>query len=319
MPSRLGDIRLGDWNALGWSGAAVAARFDQHSFRIRNDDGNETTATWAAALNTDWQPPAVATNFRVRFCIDNSQGGQSGAFTPQLQYSKNSGAWTTVDGASSVIRSYASGNLADNAATTEQLAGPATFVAGAFDEADGALAAITLATTEETEVEFCVRVQIADVVTGDTIGLRVSDAGAALYSYTQTPTLTVSLAEARIAQLPSTVWYLPDTQEARVAQIVSTVWFQEVLLPTWEPPGHAKPPKVDPPGNKPPKENQRDIREYRWRYLRSDAQGRYLAESSTFDVMEAPQVPAAGGFTLIGPSCLVAGGVLVGPSALVSA
>lgn len=228
MPSRIGDIRLGDWNAMGWSGGTIS-RFDQHSFRIRNDDGNETTATWRRALNVGDQPP-VAINFRIRFCIDNAAGtptGSSDAFISQLQYSLNGGAWTNVTGASSVVRSYASPNVADNAATTEQLAGPATFVAGAFDEANGALAAITLATTEETEVEFCVQVQTADVATGNTIQLRVSDAGTALYSYTQTPTLTVSLAEARVAQIPRTTWYQPTTQEARVAQISRTVWILE--------------------------------------------------------------------------------------------
>ena len=61
---------------------------------------------------------------------------------------------------------------------------------------------------------------------------------------------------------------------------------------SWEPPGHQKPPKPEPPGpgNKPPRENQKDIREYRWRYLRNDTQGRYVAESGAFDVFDVPEV-----------------------------
>ena len=105
--------------------------------------------------------------------------------------------------------------------------------------------------------------------------------------------------EARIAQIPRTVWYLPNTQEARIAQISRTVWISEIRPESWIPPGQAKPPKPEPPGpgNKPPRENQRDIREYRWRYLRNDTQGRYVAESEAFDVFDAPEVEQAVGST----------------------
>ncbi len=58
--------------------------------------------------------------------------------------------------------------------------------------------------------------------------------------------------------------------------------------PEWIPPGQDKPPKTDPGGGKSHggRESQKEIREYRWRYLRSDAQGRYVAESSVLESYE---------------------------------
>lgn len=60
------------------------------------------------------------------------------------------------------------------------------------------------------------------------------------------------------------------------------------------PPGHAKPPKPQPPGGKPGggKESQKEIREYRWRYIRNDAQNRYIVESAAFEAFAPPEVPS---------------------------
>jgi hypothetical protein len=47
--------------------------FTQDSFRGRNDDDNETAATWKAAADTNWTQK-VDENFRVRFVISETDG-----------------------------------------------------------------------------------------------------------------------------------------------------------------------------------------------------------------------------------------------------
>jgi len=45
---------------------------------------------------------------------------------------------------------------------------------------------------ESTNIEYCIQIRSADVADSDTIQLRVSNAGVALTTYTQTPTITVN-------------------------------------------------------------------------------------------------------------------------------
>ena len=164
---------------------------DQNGFRFRNDDGNETTATWKAALNTNvvFDTVDLDANFRIRI---QTAAVSIKTTTPQLQYSKNSGAWTNVNASSSVVRCFASPNVGDGDATTEQLAGSQVFVAGSFDEVDG-LGAATVLNSQDTEHEYCVQVRSVDVVTTDTIDLRVNDNGIDYDAYTVIPRITVTI------------------------------------------------------------------------------------------------------------------------------
>jgi hypothetical protein len=73
----------------------ATAELEQHSFRFRNDDGSETTATWAANLNTNHTIPA-GENKRLRFLV-NTESGTPGASVFVLQYKeKVSGTWANV-------------------------------------------------------------------------------------------------------------------------------------------------------------------------------------------------------------------------------
>ena len=80
--------------------------FDQDSFRGRNDDGNETTATWIASTNSDWSQ-VMDTNFRMRFVVQETGDGAQADQTFQLEYNLNGGGWNDVTGASSVVRATA--------------------------------------------------------------------------------------------------------------------------------------------------------------------------------------------------------------------
>lgn len=169
----------------------------QAGYRWRNDDGSETTATWKVAENTGPGNLALDTNHRLRFVVDETGGvGAVADLQLQLQYRKNGGAYTNVNASSSNVRSSASTQFAEEAATTRQLSsGTGTFVAGAMDEDEGLAGEgnqIDLAAGNLTEVEYCFQLRSADLVGGDTLDFRLVKPGAVvLDAYTQTPSLTI--------------------------------------------------------------------------------------------------------------------------------
>jgi hypothetical protein len=169
------------------------ASFTQDAFRGRNDDGNETTATWKEAQSTNWKQ-TLDVNFRVRFRAQEGAACAGNNKVWRLQYNKNAAGWVDGSASSSVVRASASPNLADAAAVTDQLSGgTGTFVgATGFDEVDcnAGGSSMDVAASGQSECEFCCQLRSADVVYGDTIQLRITDAGTALASYTQTPTMT---------------------------------------------------------------------------------------------------------------------------------
>ncbi len=164
--------------------------YDQHAFRARNDNGNETTATWKAAADTNWTQK-VDENFRVRFVVHETNGVSEADKTFQLEYNRNGGGWNDVTGASSVVRAWASPNVADGADTTQQ-EGSGTFITpnAGFDEADGQVggASLDFAGSDEVELEFSLELRSVDVANGDTIQLRVKG----VQTYSETPTATVT-------------------------------------------------------------------------------------------------------------------------------
>jgi hypothetical protein len=104
------------------------------AYRARRDDGNETSATWIRPQSVEWVQPKDV-NLRIRFGHQKDTGALNN-LDVQLQYSHNGGAFTNVTATSNVVRSSASGNLADAANLTQQLTGGSgTFIgATAFDE-----------------------------------------------------------------------------------------------------------------------------------------------------------------------------------------
>jgi len=74
----------GGWMASHIALARVVA--DQEGFRGRNDDGSESTATWIAAQDTDFNA-TLDTNFRLRFLLNGLQDPPSTAY--QVEYRKS--------------------------------------------------------------------------------------------------------------------------------------------------------------------------------------------------------------------------------------
>jgi hypothetical protein len=161
----------------------LTANFVQDGWRLRNDDGNQATATWIAALNTS-AGVSVGQTFRIRIRVTETAGGGT-AFTGPLEYNRSGLGWNSVTTSSAVMRLVTSSNVADNTATTDQLGGGGTFVAGVV-ESNGTYSSPAL-TSQRTEIEFVVQLIAADVANGNTVEFRISG----LNSYTVTGSLTV--------------------------------------------------------------------------------------------------------------------------------
>ena len=167
--------------------------FTQVAFRLRNDDGNETAASWVANQNTNASLFA-GQNYRARFLIDETASRAWTSKTWNLYVSKNAGAYAAI--ASGQAINYAlSGNFAQAADTTSQLTGGSgTFVTdnNGMCESEGATNSGTAG--YYFEVEFCFQIDAAQAATGDILDLRVYDGTTALTSYTTTPSITVKKA-----------------------------------------------------------------------------------------------------------------------------
>ena len=171
-------------------GAPVNPSFTQTSFRFRNDDGSQTTATWKAAVNVNSDEKAYRI-FRCRFLIQQTVSNANTALTRnyKLRYSLNNGTYTDVgaQGSATIIRYADSSNITDNEATTQQI-GTGTFITGSVDE-DGDTGTITYTTgsLSETELEFVLELYGGAINQTDNLDLRVFETNnTVLASYTQT-------------------------------------------------------------------------------------------------------------------------------------
>jgi hypothetical protein len=173
---------------------SCTAAWNQVAFRGRNDDGSETLATWKATQNSNWSQ-AVDTNFRVRFEVQETAGCAKNNVTPVVQCNKNGAGWFLVNGIGAAVVSALSTHYANDDDCTDQL----TVGTGTFQGGDGMTegtqtgggAAMDVAASGHYEVEFCLSILSGEVVNGDTIQLRATDAAAAFAAYDAIPTVTV--------------------------------------------------------------------------------------------------------------------------------
>ena len=171
------------------------ASLSQVAYRGRNDDGNETTATWKAAQNTNWtQDTDEVFRFRAEIQEGNAVA-QAQDYT--LEYDVNGGGYQPVGTSGTAVLVASSPNITDSVATTNQLtAGTGTFTAGEIDESTATKAGLTVAASGHTELEYVLKLNPSLLVAGDVVHLRVYKGaiGAAvpLNTYTVTPNITVS-------------------------------------------------------------------------------------------------------------------------------
>lgn len=85
------------------TGVGSATR-EQEGARFRNDDGSETTATWAASQDSN-HTAALSTNLRLRALVNATGDPATGAYT--LRYQKNgSGGYVAVPVGATVPEAY---------------------------------------------------------------------------------------------------------------------------------------------------------------------------------------------------------------------
>jgi len=177
----------------------------QDAFRGRVDSGNEATPTWIVAADTNWTQ-AVDADFRVRFVIQETAGASNpSTVTPLVFYSINGGGYAAVT-ASTPIQFGTFTGATDDDATTAQL-GAGTFVTGRLDDSG----AVTTADIQgsETEYEYCLSIDSAQVANSDTITLQVYDSATPLDQYGSVPSITVLEADPPIeADIPATAYTL---------------------------------------------------------------------------------------------------------------
>lgn len=167
----------------------VSTSYQQYQFRLRNDDGNETAATWVAPADTN-ASLNVDTNYRVRFGILGTGASGWTSQTFNLYCSKNGGAYSAISSGQAVKYS-ASSNFTQGDDTTRQLT-----VTGAFIENNNGMCESGGANNSGNdgsafEVEYCIQIDSGQVANGDTITLRVYRGTTALNTYTVTPSITV--------------------------------------------------------------------------------------------------------------------------------
>jgi hypothetical protein len=175
------------------------ATYQQDNYRWRADDGSETSATWLAAPRVNLESMKGANRvYRLRIQVSQTLTNANTGLTPafKVRQSVNGGAYVDIgaQGTNVAVRYRDSPNIVHQAATTEQLAGDFTFIAGRIDEA-GNSGTITFAGTsrQDTEIEFSIEVLDALVTAGATYDFRIYDtADAALGTYVDTPRMTIT-------------------------------------------------------------------------------------------------------------------------------
>ena len=157
------------------------------AWRFRNDDGGETLlgATWKAAQNT--QPSAILANenFRLRFRAGDT-GGASGTLTPRLRYSQNGGSYAEAT-TTTPVKLVSSAQVANGTATTTQLTGGGLglFVAGQVRH-DNSHAAVSIGASGNTEAEWVLQFDAAQVSNNDTFTFQIYNNTTALSQVTAT-------------------------------------------------------------------------------------------------------------------------------------
>lgn len=178
----------------------------QARFRFYDDDDSATSATESAAQDTGLTLDLSA-NATYQLRIGIQETGGTGSTPPgqnwQLQYSKNSAAWTNVSLSSSNARAFASGFLSNGGeVTVSRLTGATgTYDPGEISET-GLVSGSPLTASDHTELIYAVEIVAADLSDGDTLDFRVLFDGAELSGgYTSTPTVTADTGVALEAPL----------------------------------------------------------------------------------------------------------------------
>jgi hypothetical protein len=170
----------------------TAANLQITGYRPRSDTATVDTApTWIVAQNTNWaQNPGV--NFRLRFLIQNTTTGTPTGNTVKIQVNRNGGAFQDVTTSSTIAKAVDAGASPDGTSiATARLGGTGTYVAGQYDETGATTTTVTIGASGNTEYEFGLVINAADVNRGDKLQFKVVQLTGSTITATTIPTVTV--------------------------------------------------------------------------------------------------------------------------------
>lgn len=171
----------------------------QFAFRFYNADGNENTATAAAAQDANLGVTGVSNErYHLRFGFEET-GGTGGSSTDdwQLQYEKNdSGSWVNVTTSSSNVRAFDSANITDGAFIANLLTGGTGTQGFGHSSEDGLVDNSRLGPNTYYEHLYTIEFVAADIAGGNTFDFRVVLNGSVLAGgYATTPRATIAFNE----------------------------------------------------------------------------------------------------------------------------
>lgn len=218
----------------------TTAALSQSHFRGRRDGGAiDSTPEWIANEDTNFTW-GVGTNFRIRFTVQETAGGNPAADSVKLQCNLNGGAFQDVTTSSTIVRAVTYGGSAeDSAITTKRLSGTGTYVNGRYSHDGSPATNVDLTASANTEWEFDVVIRAADVANGNTIQLKVVQLTGTSITASVVPTVTVS----EVAVVTQEWW--PDLAYSRkrnryVSAAAASIFFVPAI-------GLVPPPAVDTP------------------------------------------------------------------------
>lgn len=206
---------------LYWLYSLFKPDYTQVHYRWRNDDGNETTATWAAAEDTTLTNLNTNVVKRLRFQVSNEGWTRGSGPTFQIEFARlSSGSdcingpfatgYTAVPTGTSLHWKMAtSANVNDADPTTNNAgitdANP-TFVAGQIKSTGNTTSAITVTSENFTEIEYVMNAT-SNAISGATYCFRLTNVGSTTnFTYTNYARATLSVGLPPTGELTSVVF-----------------------------------------------------------------------------------------------------------------
>jgi hypothetical protein len=169
-------------------------RTDTVHIRLRNDDGTESTATWAAAEDAS-ADVTLDEQYRIRVSSQFQYKYSSGLY---LMFRRNGGTWSQIHTNSTYVRAFSSTHFTHgDKLSTERLTSPTGNAVGAkfengalsdqgnfatpadwLDPADSTYGEKQIGWDSWVELEFCLAFRSADNSAGDTFEFAIHYTGA---------------------------------------------------------------------------------------------------------------------------------------------
>lgn len=131
----------------------------QNTYRWRNNNGTETTATWKAAQNTPIVYNSIYEVLRLRVEVYNTNSGAPIQVEDSLQYSTDGTNWTNITGNTSkdFVLASSFSLVPQNTPTTAQLTGNSfPFVPGKVMTTDSVLKGVFIPQSNRSEFEWAI-------------------------------------------------------------------------------------------------------------------------------------------------------------------